>query len=146
MTGAAATATRIALSVLLASLIILPLFSSAPNAFATNAPPAAPTNAPAAPAAPAGGAGATRVRLTNPLGAGVTIEVLVGRAIRGFGFLSGSFALLMFVYGGFMWVTSGGNMDKVKKGKQIFTWATIGLIVIFGSYAFLANFMNAFGG
>jgi hypothetical protein len=37
-------------------------------------------------------------------------------------------------------------MDKVKKGKQIFVWATIGLVVIFGSYAFLATFLNALGG
>ncbi|HSD12074.1 MAG TPA: pilin [Patescibacteria group bacterium] len=86
-----------------------------------------------------------RTRLTNPLGSGVTIETLAGRAVRGFIGLSGSFALLMFVYGGFMWVTSAGNPEKVKKGKQIFTYAVIGLVVIFGAYAFLTTFINALG-
>lgn len=57
--------------------------------------------------------------------------------------ITGSFALLMFVYGGFMWVTSAGSAEKVKKGKQIFTYAVIGLIVIFGAYAFLTTFINA---
>ncbi len=132
-------ARTVAFLVLLAGLLVLPFLSFAPTALATNTPTNAATNGSGAPAP-------RRTSLTNPLGSGVTIQTLVGRATRGLMGLSGSFALLMFVYGSFVWVTSGGNMDKVKKGKQIFTWATIGLIVIFGSYAFLATFINAFGG
>lgn len=126
-------ARTVAFLALLAGLLIVPLLSFATPALATA------TNS-------SGSAAPRRTSLVNPLGSGVTIQTLVGRATRGLMGLSGSFALLMFVYGGFMWVTSGGNMDKVKKGKQIFTWATIGLIVIFGAYAFLATFINAFGG
>ena len=98
----------------------------------TGAPATAPT-------------GPTRTALNNPLGTS-NIEVLVSRAIKIFTGLSGSFALLMFVYGGFMWVTSAGNMDRVKKGKQVFVWAAIGLIVVFGSYAFRKTFIDALGG
>src|SRR5512142_1273520 len=124
-------ALSVALLLLIAGFLVMPLVSFAPPAHATA------TNSPTS-SAP------RRTSLTNPLGSGVTIQTLVGRATRGLMGLSGSFALLMFVYGAFVWVTSGGNMDKVKKGKQIFTWAVIGLIIIFGSYAFLSNFINAF--
>ena len=52
----------------------------------------------------------------------------------------GSLALLMFVYGGLTWMTASGAQDKVQKGKDIIMWATIGLVVIFASYA-LVNFV-----
>ena len=32
-------------------------------------------------------------------------------------------------------MTAAGTAEKVEKGKQILVWATIGLIVIFTSYA-----------
>lgn len=51
--------------------------------------------------------------------------------------VSGSIALVMFIWGGFTWITAAGNADRVKKGRQIFTWSVIGLILIFGSYAIL---------
>lgn len=98
------------------------------------------TNTPAANAPASNSAGSTAARRTtlrNPLGTS-SITVLVGRATRIFMGVAGSFALLMFVYGGFLWVTSGGNLDKVKKGKQVFTYAVIGLVVIYGSYLILS--------
>lgn len=48
--------------------------------------------------------------------------------------ISGSIVLLMFIYGGFIWLTSGGNENQVKKGKDILVGTTIGLIIIFGAY------------
>lgn len=121
-------------------LMALPLvFSFAvPNAAAVNEAPA--SNSAPAPAATA----VRRTSLTNPLGTS-SITVLVGRAVSAFLGLSGSFALLMFVYGSFTWITSGGSPEKIAKGKKIFTYAVIGLVVIFGSYAFLSTFINAFG-
>lgn len=47
--------------------------------------------------------------------------------------VSGSFALLMFVWGGFQWITSAGNEKKVSSGKTILTNAVIGIILIFSS-------------
>jgi hypothetical protein len=47
--------------------------------------------------------------------------------------ISGSFALLMFVWGGFNMVTSAGNEKKVEAGKKTLINATIGLILIFSS-------------
>lgn len=44
--------------------------------------------------------------------------------------LTGSFALLMFVYGGFTMLTSAGNPDKIKEGKTIVKNAVIGIFLI----------------
>jgi len=47
------------------------------------------------------------------------------------------FALLMFVLGGFEFLTSAGNPEKVKKAKDTLIWATIGIVVITLSYTLL---------
>lgn len=47
--------------------------------------------------------------------------------------ITGSFALLMFVYGGFTLLSSGGSSEKVSKGKTIITNAIIGIVIIMGS-------------
>jgi len=77
------------------------------------------------------------VCLPNPLGAdpsqGVVLT-LMGKIANGFIALSGSIALVMFVYGGFLWLTSQGEPDKIKKGKAVFIWSVVGLAVIFSSY------------
>lgn len=53
--------------------------------------------------------------------------------------LSGSLALIMFIYGGFMWLTAAGTPARVDKGKQILIGAIIGLIIIFGAVT-IVNF------
>lgn len=78
--------------------------------------------------------------LVNPLGAIETPQALIGKIINAVMGLIGSIALLMFIYGGFTWLTSAGNTEKVKKGKDILVWAAIGLVFIFSSYA-LVNFI-----
>jgi len=61
-------------------------------------------------------------------------QQFIGRIINSALGIVGSLALLMFIYGGFVWLTSAGSSDKVTKGKNILVWATIGLVVIFMSY------------
>ncbi|NCF74985.1 MAG: hypothetical protein GWO87_00645 [Xanthomonadaceae bacterium] len=76
--------------------------------------------------------------LTNPLGKNNNDpRVIIGLGIKGAFSVMGSLALVMFVYGGFQWMISGGNQDKVKKGKDILTWAFFGLLIIFSSYIIL---------
>lgn len=53
--------------------------------------------------------------------------------------LSGSLALIMFIYGGFMWLTAAGSSERVDKGKKILIGAVIGLIIIFGAVT-IVNF------
>lgn len=78
------------------------------------------------------------VELDNPLGAKSPDKTFIlektGTVIKGFLGVTGSIALVMFVYGGMMWLISGGNPDKIKKGKDVLVWAVIGLAIIFSSY------------
>ncbi len=61
-------------------------------------------------------------------------NVIVGNLIKGVMGFAGTIALVMFIYGGLMWMFSGGKTDLVEKGKKTFIWATLGLLVIFSSY------------
>ena len=49
----------------------------------------------------------------------------------------GSLALVMFVVGGFFYLTSAGNQERVKRGTQTMLWAAIGIAVVFSSYTIL---------
>ncbi len=50
------------------------------------------------------------------------------------GFL-GLVAVAMIIMGGFMWMTSSGNEQRVTKGKEIIKWAVVGLMVVLLSWA-----------
>jgi Ni,Fe-hydrogenase I cytochrome b subunit len=41
----------------------------------------------------------------------------------------------IIIYGGFKWMTAGGNEESVKKARGTLTAATIGLVVILSSYS-----------
>ncbi len=51
--------------------------------------------------------------------------------------LSGSAALLAFVYGGFEWILSAGYPERVERGKKAITGAAVGLVIVFGAYTFV---------
>ena len=81
--------------------------------------------------------------LENPLGSqNPQPQDLYGRLIFAFMGITGIIALLMFIIGGFQWMTAGGNAEKVKKGRDTLMWAVFGLIVIFSSYAILREIFN----
>lgn len=54
----------------------------------------------------------------------------------------GAFALLYFVWGGIQWLISGGNADKVNKGRQIMINTFWALVIAFGSFLLLDFFVN----
>ncbi len=90
--------------------------------------------------------------LINPIGGtatspgGVTsVPVLIANIIKTILGVIGAVALFMFIWGGFTWLTSGGNPDKVKQGKDTLVWATIGLLVIFASYTLVDVVFRALG-
>jgi len=56
--------------------------------------------------------------------------------------LTGSMALLMFVYGGFLLVTSAGSQEKVTKGKTVMTNAVIGIIIIMAAWSITAFILD----
>ena len=77
--------------------------------------------------------------LPNPIGTTDITELIV-RIISIILGLTGVISLAMFIYGGIIWMTSGGSADKIKQGKDILIWAVLGLVVIFTSYV-IVNFV-----
>lgn len=57
----------------------------------------------------------------------------------------GSLALLMFIYGGVMFLVSAGNSEKVTQARQIIIGAVIGLVIVFSSYMIIQITMDALG-
>lgn len=54
--------------------------------------------------------------------------------------LTGSAALLMFTYGGVMWIIAAGNQERVQKGRAAMQAAVIGIAIILGSWL-IVNFV-----
>ena len=73
------------------------------------------------------------VTLVNPIGV-TDPRAIVGNIIKAILSIVGSAALLMFVYGGVIWITSFGDAKRVDKGKTIITWTVLGLAMIAGAY------------
>jgi Zn-dependent protease with chaperone function len=68
------------------------------------------------------------------------IRVVITRIINvAMGFL-GIVAVLIILWGGFTWMTAGGNEEKVGEAKKIITAGIIGLIIVISSYA-IARFV-----
>ncbi|MEK7097726.1 MAG: hypothetical protein AAB906_02670 [Patescibacteria group bacterium] len=59
--------------------------------------------------------------------------------------LVGSISLLMFVYGGVMFLISGGSSERVEKGKQIIIGSIVGLIIVFASYTIIGFIFSTLG-
>jgi len=54
----------------------------------------------------------------------------------------GGVALLFFIWGGVQWLISGGNSERIQRGKQIMINTSLALVVAFGSYVLLSFFIN----
>jgi len=57
----------------------------------------------------------------------------------------GVVALVLFVIGGIIWMTSGGAPEKIGLGKNIIKGAVIGLIIIIGSSFIIDTVLDAIG-
>jgi len=64
--------------------------------------------------------------------AGTIVNVVLG--------LLGIIFVILTIYAGFTWMTSGGEEEKIKKSTKILSAALIGLVVVVASYA-LWNFI-----
>lgn len=105
-----------------------------------------------APSPPPGGpspGGATSLIYINPIGGSSSSPIgridfhgIIGMVLKGILGLMGTTALLVFVYGGFLWLFARGDPNEVKKGFDTMISAGAGLIIIFGSYAILQRFFE----
>jgi len=91
---------------------------------------------------------ATVISLENPIGSEKDAGLLgpVMKIVNGLLGIIGALALVAFVYGGFQWLISAGNAEKVKTGTTTMIWAILGLFLIFSSYAILKLITDALGG
>lgn len=73
-----------------------------------------------------------------------TPQKIFGGVIRSVTGIVGSIALAMFVYGGIMIMSSGGNAERTKQGTQIIVWSALGVVVILTSYALIDLVFDVF--
>ena len=81
----------------------------------------------------------------NP-GLGTTdLKTIIVNIIKvALGFL-GLLAVIFILYGGFVWMTAGGNQDKIVKARKILINAAIGLLIILSSYALASYIFKQIG-
>lgn len=66
-------------------------------------------------------------------GINVTSSV-IGNAVTIMIILAVILALIFFIWGGIMWITSGGDKAKIASARSRLTYAIIGLLVAFGAF------------
>lgn len=81
----------------------------------------------------------TGTDLPNPIGT-TDLSTIVANIIKAVLGAVGVLALVMFIYGGLVWMTSGGKEEQIRKGKDTLVWAVAGLALVFFSYSIL-NFV-----
>lgn len=86
------------------------------------------------------------VKLSNPIEVSANPSQLIGLIIKSALGVIGGLALVMMVWGGFQWLTSAGNPDKVKKGSSTMIWAIVGLVLALGSYVLVSTILNFLAG
>lgn len=95
-------------------------------------PPAPAGTTPAADATPAP---AESYDLPNFLGPeAVDPNVVIGRVVKYIMGFVGTIALVTFMYGGILWLISGGREAYVDKGRDTMVWSAVGMVVVFASY------------
>ncbi len=94
-------------------------------------------------ALPAVAAAASHTTITNldlaGLGVGIfkggTLLAALAGIIKTFLLVAGILAFLFVLYGGFIYLTAGGDSDKAGKGRTVIVNAIIGVLIIFLSFA-----------
>ncbi|MFA6486252.1 MAG: Ig-like domain-containing protein [Candidatus Magasanikbacteria bacterium] len=73
--------------------------------------------------------------IQEPLGLPATdIRIIIARVIRVALSLIGIIMLCLILYGGFLWMTAGGNDEQIGQAKKVIRNAVIGLAIILSAY------------
>ena len=87
-----------------------------------------------------------RAGLENPLGdSDMTIGDIFGRIIRAFLSIISFVALVYFIYGGFLLLTSAGNAERVDKAKNTLVYAILGIVITYTSWQILRFVLESIG-
>ncbi len=96
---------------------------------------------PGSSASPQPTAAAGTYGLIDPLG-GKTIPVILGGIVRAaLGFVGAVF-LMFFIWGGAVWMTAGGDSEKVKKAVGSIRNAVFGIVIVLLFYVLISTLMS----
>lgn len=76
-------------------------------------------------------------------GADASLADIISGIIRVIMGVLGVIVVLIILWGGFIWMTAGGEPDKVDKAKKMIYSGIIGLIVILAAYAIASFVMSS---
>ncbi|HMB65859.1 MAG TPA: pilin, partial [Patescibacteria group bacterium] len=90
-----------------------------------------------------GGEGTSTLNMLSGSAGGLTgqnLPTLIGNILGVILSLAGVVLVIIITYAGFLWMTAGGDSEKVKKAKSWMTNAVIGLVIVLAAYA-ISNFV-----
>ncbi|MBI4592059.1 VWA domain-containing protein [Candidatus Uhrbacteria bacterium] len=73
----------------------------------------------------------------------VDLSVMIVRLIRTAISFVGIVAVVFMLYGGFMWMTAGGNADRLKTAKKIILNSIIGIVLVLASFTIVQFILGA---
>ncbi len=72
----------------------------------------------------------------------IVLAINISKWILG---MVGSLSLVMFIYGGVLFLISGGGSEKITQAKKIIVAAIIGLVIVFASYLIIKFVLGSMG-
>lgn len=63
------------------------------------------------------------------------LPTIIGGIVNALLGIVGVIFLILVIYGGFLWMTAGGNEETVKKARSLIIGAIAGMVIIFMAYA-----------
>ncbi len=82
--------------------------------------------------------------LENPLGSTTTFAALIEKVAKIVAQIGLPVAALAIIYAGFLFVTAGGNEEKVTKARKTFLWSIIGTALLLGAWAIASAISGLF--
>ena len=64
-----------------------------------------------------------------------SVSEIIGRGVSAFLGLLGAIFIILMLYGGYNWMTAGGEEAKIDKAKKTITQAIIGVVIVTSAYA-----------
>ena len=77
-------------------------------------------------------------------GGSIDLSTFVGSVVKNLLGLLGTVFFVLVLYAGFMWMTAGGNEEKITKAKKILSNSFIGLVIVILAYAIVGFVLKTF--
>lgn len=93
----------------------------------------------------AGGDALAQGKFVNPLGDIDSLTPLIKNIITWMLSLVGILALGAIIWGGVLYIVSGGNDSRIQMAKQIIFWAIVGLVIVTLAFVILSTVSRFLG-